>query len=44
MTEQVTKEQERLAEMTGKDERLALVAINSFITAYELLKPAADPA
>ena len=39
--EQVAREQARLAEMVGEDERLALVAINSFVTAFELLRPAA---
>ena len=39
-TEQVTREQLRLAQLVDKDQQLALVAINSFITAYELLRPA----
>ena len=38
--EQVAREQARLAELVGEDERMALVAINSFITAYELLRAA----
>lgn len=40
-TEQVTREQLRLAQLVDKDQQLALVAINSFVTAYELLKPTA---
>lgn len=39
--EMVIREQERLAGLVGEDERLAVVAINSFITAFELLRPAA---
>lgn len=39
--EQVEREQEKLAQMVGEDERLAVVAINSFITAFELLRNAA---
>lgn len=39
--EQIAREQAKLAQMVGEDERLAVVAINSFITAYELLRNAA---
>lgn len=37
--ELVAREQAKLAEMVGEDERLAVVAINSFVTAFELLRP-----
>lgn len=37
-TEQIAREQLRLAGMVEKDEQLAVVAINSFVTAFELLR------
>ena len=42
LTEEERKESEQLrtAELLEKDEALALVAINSFITAFELLRSA----
>lgn len=36
----IEAEQLKLAGMIRQDEQLALVALNSFITAYELLRPA----
>lgn len=39
--ERIAMEQLRTAELVAQDEKLALVAINSFITAFELLRPAA---
>lgn len=36
----IEAEQLKLADMIRQDEQLALVALNSFITAYELLRPA----
>lgn len=39
--DRIAQEQAKLAQMVGEDERLAVVAINSFITAYELLRSAA---
>lgn len=41
MTEQIAREQLRLAGMVEKDEQLAVVAINSFVTAFELLRKTA---
>lgn len=40
-TEQIAREQLRLAGMVEKDEQLAVVAINSFVTAFELLRKTA---
>lgn len=37
---QIEDQQDELAAMTEQDEKLALVALNSFIMAYELLRPA----
>lgn len=39
--ERIAMEQLKTAELIQMDEKLALVAINSFITAFELLRPAA---
>lgn len=36
----IEAEQLELAEMINQSEKLALVALNSFIMAYELLRPA----
>lgn len=36
--EELTREQLALADMISEDEKLALVAINSFVTAFELLR------
>lgn len=36
----IEAEQNKLAELIERDRQLALVALNSFIAAYELLKPA----
>lgn len=36
----IEAEQNKLAGLIEQDEKLALVALNSFITAYELLRPA----
>ena len=38
--ERMESEQRRTAELLEKDERLAMIAINSFITAFELLRSA----
>ena len=40
-TEQIAREQLRLAGMVEKDEQLAVVALNSFVTAFELLRKTA---
>lgn len=40
-TEQIAREQLRLAGMVEKDEQLAVVAISSFVTAFELLRKTA---
>lgn len=37
--EEIARDELELAGMIEMDEKLALVAINSFVTAYELLKP-----
>lgn len=37
-TELVEREQEKLVALIGQDAKLAIVAINSFVTAYTLLK------
>jgi hypothetical protein len=37
---QIEDQQNKLAGLIEQDEKLALVALNSFIMAYELLRPA----
>ena len=41
MTEQLTMKQMKLAGMVEQDAKLAVVAINSFVTAFELLRKTA---
>ena len=41
MTEQLTMKQMKLAGMVEQDAKLAVVAINSFVTAFELLRQTA---
>ncbi len=41
MTEQIAEEQMKLAGLVEQDAKLAVVAINSFVTAFELLRKSA---